>query len=139
MKRGSVLNAALFATVLGFGVLPSFTSAAEPICYTQRTVPDNAVLPRPHYASLLLPAIHLPDAAKRRDPVSLLLQVTISETGSVATVAVAEPSVVPDWDKGVLVTARDWSFVPGTVDGEPTPMCIKFRVTATLDENKDAN
>jgi len=108
---------------------------AEAVCYTQRTRPDNVVLPRPRSTdSFRLPDLHLPDAEKRREPVSVLLHLTVSDAGRVANVALGEASAIPDWNDGVLRTAREWSFVPGTVDGEPTAMCIKFRVTATLQE-----
>jgi len=108
--------------------------AGEPICYTQRTTPDNVVLPKPKAATMALPEIYLPDAATRKEPVSLLLQVTVSPLGGVDNITIAEGSKIPDWDAGVLVASKEWAFVPGTEDGEPIAMCIRFRVTATLQE-----
>ncbi len=127
MKRISAL--VIIAALVPFPAL-----AGEPICYTQRTTPDNVVLPKPKATTMALPEIHLPDAATRKEPVSLLLQVTVSPLGRVDGITIAEGSKIPDWDAGVLTASKEWAFVPGTEDGEPIAMCIRFRVTATLQE-----
>lgn len=122
------------ALIVVAALLPLPVSAGEPICYTQRTTPANVVLPKPKGETMRLPAIHLPDAETRNEPISLLLQVTVSPLGRVDNITIAEGSKVPEWDTGVLTASKDWAFVPGTQDAEPVAMCIRFRVTATLQE-----
>lgn len=122
------------AILIAAALMPVAAFAAEPVCYTQSTTPDNVVLPKPKYPTMRLPAIHLPDAATRKEPVSLLLQVTVSPLGRVDKIMIAQGSKVPEWDAGVLTASKEWAFVPGTEDGEPLAMCIRFRVTATLEE-----
>ena len=108
----------------------------DPACYTQRTRPENVVLPRPRSAeSLSLPAIHLPDASRRYEPVTVVLNMHVTETGSVDRVTLAETSTIEDWNTAVAMAAESWAFIPGTLDGEPTPMCFRFRLTATLEGN----
>lgn len=128
MKKIAILMAAAAP------LLPLKTFAAAPVCYTQRTAPDNVVLPKPKMPTMRVPEIHLPDAATRKEPVTVLLQVTVGPLGTVDNISIAEGSKVPDWDAGVLTASKDWNFVPGTEDAEPVAMCIRFRVTATLQE-----
>jgi TonB family protein len=130
------MHKVILAALVALAATP--VGAADPqkeTCYTQRTRPENFVLPRPRSESLALPQIHLPDADTRHEPVSVVLDMHVTATGSVARVNMAESSAVKDWNAAVTQAAQSWAFVPGTVDGEPTAMCFKFRLTATLQGN----
>jgi TonB family protein len=110
--------------------------ASEAACYTQRTRPDNVVLPRARSAeSLALPELRLPEKpTSANDTVTVVLNVHVTDAGNVSNVVLVEGSAVPAWNAGLLETAKTWAFVPGTVDGEPTAMCFRFRISASLTE-----
>ena len=130
-----------YSLMLALMILPDVAFAATPepdapACYTQRTRPDNVVLPKARAADTMeLPALHLPDASVRNEPVTIVLDLHVSAAGKVDHAILQEGSSVAAWNAGVLKNADGWGFVPGTIDGEPTAMCIRFRITATLQGN----
>ena len=51
-----------------------------------------------------------------------LLEVVIDEQGRVVSATVRMP-IQPAFDQALLVAARDWSYQPATLNGQP----VKFR------------
>lgn len=115
---------------------PAGGQDTAPVCYTQRSRPDNVVLPKARAAeTMALPELHLPDASVRNEPVTVVLDLHVSALGNVDRATLQQGSTVESWNAGVLKNAEGWGFVPGTIDGEPSAMCVRFRITATLQGN----
>ncbi len=128
--RCVLLLAVLMSPGVAFAATPK---PMEPLCYTQRTRPDNVVLPKARAAETMqLPELHLPDASVRNEPVTIVLDLHVGAAGKVDRAILQQGSSVDAWNAGVIKSASGWAFVPGTIDGEPSAMCIRFRITATL-------
>jgi len=132
----AALKRAIWIAALTLAGLTDAAAAAGTTCYTQRTRPDNVVLPRARSAeSLALPELRLPEKpTSANDTVTVVLNVHVNDAGNVSDVVLVEASAVPAWNAGLLETAKTWAFVPGTIDGEPTAMCFRFRISASLTE-----
>ena len=100
-----------YSLMLALMILPDVAFAATPepeapACYTQRTRPDNVVLPKARAADTMeLPALHLPDASVRNEPVTIVLDLHVSAAGKVDHAILQEGSSVAAWNAGVLKNA----------------------------------
>ena len=92
---------------------------------------DNIVYARPKYKENPLP--HYPKIARRRGyEGKTLLRVKVLENGKAGKIEIEESSGFKVLDTAALNSVRDWTFVPGKIDGKITEQWIKVPIRFIL-------
>jgi TonB family protein len=126
MSAGRALSAAV-ALALATTAARSYAQAPPPADGApQRTiVPPKLV----HFVEAEFP----PSEAAAGKGATVLLQIAISATGSVADVKVLE-TAGPAFDTAAVAAARQFVFEPALVDGKPIPVKITYKYVFTFTE-----
>jgi len=92
---------------------------------------DNIVYARPRYKENPVP--HYPKIARRRGyEGKTLLRVKVLENGKAGKIEIEESSGFKVLDTAALNSVRDWTFVPGKIDGKITEQWIRVPIRFIL-------
>jgi TonB family protein len=96
---------------------------------------ENVVLPRSNPARPFSQPIYPPPSRRLHEQGSVTLKLHVSEKGRVIDSIVEESSGFIELDNAARYESFRWQPDPGTVDGTPTKMWGRFRVTFILSED----
>jgi protein TonB len=92
---------------------------------------DNIVYARPKYKENPLP--HYPKIARRRGyEGKTLIRVKVLENGKAGKIEIEESSGFKVLDTAALKSVRDWTFVPGKINGKKTEQWISVPIRFVL-------
>jgi TonB family protein len=121
--------AALAALALATGEAEATAQPAQPA--PPADAPVHTIVP-PRLVKFV-EAEFPPSEAKAGRGATVVLQIAITATGSVADVSVQE-SAGPAFDAPALAAARQFVFEPAVVDGKPIPVKIAYRYVFKFEE-----
>ena len=121
--------AALAALALATGEAEATAQPAQPA--PPADAPVHTIVP-PRLVKFV-EAEFPPSEAKAGRGATVVLQIAITATGSVADVSVQE-SAGPPFDAPALAAARQFVFEPAVVDGKPIPVKIAYRYVFKFEE-----
>ena len=122
------LAAALAAAALATGAAEASAQPAQPLA---ADAPARTIVP-PKLVKFV-EAEFPPSEAKAGHGATVVLQIAITATGSVADVTVQQ-SAGPAFDAPAVAAAKQFVFEPAVVDGKPIPVKITYRYVFKFEE-----